>query len=270
MKLLYRMDVSGLMMALLCLLLSAPLSTAWAHTETIEETPTGKTAAKKTVLRGRASWYGREHQGLRTSSGERFDRFKYTCAHKTLPFGTRLRVTNPKNGKSVVVRVSDRGPFRHQRILDLAEVAARPLDIVRMGAVSVVAEIVPSDTPLGPTDAPGNLAELTTDPEATTLATVIEPGATEAADAVVIPEPAPTFVIQAGTYGDARNAQAVQAKIQALDNTLPVSIAATTVDGRSLNRVIVGQYASPADAEATRRKLQEWGISGLVRQKENF
>ncbi|RZK25213.1 MAG: septal ring lytic transglycosylase RlpA family protein, partial [Hymenobacter sp.] len=113
-----------------------------------------------TVLRGRASWYGREHQGMRTSSGERFNRFKYTCAHKSLPFGTRLRVTNLKTGKAVVVRVSDRGPFRHQRILDLAEAAARPLGIVQQGAATVIAQLMPATTPLGPTTGPTNLLAL--------------------------------------------------------------------------------------------------------------
>ena len=112
------------------------------------------------VLRGRASWYGREFQGRPTTSGERYDRFKYTCAHKTLPFGTRLRVTNPANGQSVVVRVSDRGPFRLQRILDLSEVAARPLNIVEQGSAAIIAEIVPAATPLGPIEAPANLAAL--------------------------------------------------------------------------------------------------------------
>ncbi|SHJ38705.1 rare lipoprotein A [Hymenobacter daecheongensis DSM 21074] len=232
------------------------------------------TAARATVLRGRASWYGKEHQGMRTSNGERFDRFKYTCAHKTLPFGTKLRVTNPSNGKSVVVRVSDRGPFRHQRILDLSEVAARPLDIVRRGAVSVVAEVVPATTPLGPTDAPHNLAALATDSAATTLAmttlTDIVAGATEAADVVVVPAPAPSFVVQAGTFGDALNAQTIQTKIQSLDKSLTVTVAQSELNGKPLNRVIVGQYADKAEAELVRRRLMQWGIAGLVRQAENL
>ncbi|GAA4002770.1 hypothetical protein GCM10022408_12790 [Hymenobacter fastidiosus] len=231
-------------------------------------------ASRATVLRGRASWYGREHQGMRTSNGERFDRFKYTCAHKTLPFGTRLRVTNPGNGKSVVVRVSDRGPFRHQRILDLSEVAARPLDIVRRGAVSVVAEIVPATTPLGPTAAPADLAALATDSATTTLAvatlTDIVAGATEAADVVVVPAPAPTFVVQAGTFGNPLNAQTIQSKIQALDKSLTVTVAQSELNGQPLTRVIVGQYADRAEAELVRRRLMQWGIAGMVRQAENL
>ncbi|MEJ7660726.1 MAG: septal ring lytic transglycosylase RlpA family protein [Hymenobacter sp.] len=76
-------------------------------------------------------------------------------AHKTLPFGTRLRVTNLDNGATVVVRVTDRGPFRHERIIDLAEVAACPLGLVEAGAATVVAEIVPVTTPsVSPTRPP--------------------------------------------------------------------------------------------------------------------
>ncbi|MBG8553138.1 septal ring lytic transglycosylase RlpA family protein [Hymenobacter guriensis] len=269
MKFLYRMDVSALMIALILVLLSAPTTGAWARTSTAEEVP-AKKATRKTVLKGRASWYGREHQGHRTSNGERFDRNKYTCAHKTLPFGTRLRVTNPQTGKAVVVRVSDRGPFRHQRILDLSEIAARPLGIVTHGAVSVVAEVVSPETPLGPTDAPADLAELAADSTITSLVTIIEPGATEAADVVKVAEPAPTFIVQAGTFGDVRNAQAVQSKILALDNKLSVRVATNLQEGKPLNRVIVEGLADRAAAETVQKRLQQWGIAGLVRQKENL
>ncbi|RYY20254.1 MAG: septal ring lytic transglycosylase RlpA family protein [Cytophagaceae bacterium] len=151
------------------------------------------TLSYATVLRGRASWYGREHQGMRTSSGERFNRFKFTCAHKTLPFGTRLRVTNVKTGKSVVVRVSDRGPFRHQRILDLAEVAARPLGIVSQGAANIIAQVVPTATPLGPAIGPPNLLAIqAADPNPTAaFATYELPSAADSAAVAEAAAPAP-------------------------------------------------------------------------------
>ncbi|MDF7814437.1 septal ring lytic transglycosylase RlpA family protein [Hymenobacter sp. YC55] len=231
-------------------------------------------ARRAAVLRGRASWYGRDHQGMRTSSGERFDRNKFTCAHKTLPFGTKLRVTNPETQASVVVRVSDRGPFRHQRILDLSEIAARPLGIVDHGAVSVLAEIVPDDTPLGPTDAPADLALLVDDPTIATEAgyhTDIRTGATEADDIAVLPEPAATYVVQAGTFGDVRNAQAMMNRIQSLDPKLLVTTVATnTPDGKTLNRVVVGRFATPAEAKAVCQRLVKVGVVGMVRQGENL
>ena len=93
------------------------------------------------TLTGVASWYGIDHQGKPTASGEAFDRNELTAAHRSLPLGTLLRVTNPSNGKQVVVRVNDRGPFVRGRILDLSERAARTLGIVRRGMARVVMEI---------------------------------------------------------------------------------------------------------------------------------
>jgi len=245
--------------------------------------------AGTTVLRGRASWYGVYFQGRRTTSGERYDRFKYTCAHKTLPFGTRLRVTNVKNGKSVVVRVSDRGPYRHQRILDLSERAARPLGIVECGAATVVAEVVAADTPLGPATTPANLAALfaadpapraafgtytvpaAAAPAAETPAPVLAltaaaPGTTPetiAAEAVDCPA---GFLIQAGSFLDPANAVAVRARIQSLLPNVPVDIAADLLDGRQRSRVLVGRFGERPEAEAVRQQLLVWGIGGLVRE----
>jgi rare lipoprotein A len=233
-----------------------------------------------TVLRGRASWYGREHQGLRTSSGERFNRFKYTCAHKSLPFGTRLRVTNIKTGKAVVVRVSDRGPFRHERIIDLAEVAARPLGIVDQGAATIIAQIVPPTTPLGPTTTPGNLLALqAADPNPEAAFTSYQLGAHAdslvAAVAPSAPTPPPAtkaisaasrFVVQAGSFADVQAAQAMQARILALDPALGVSLSSEAIENKRINRVIIDQLDNWLAAETIRRRLQAWGITSLVRQ----
>ena len=83
--------------------------------------------------RGRASWYGRKFHGRRTSSGEPYDMYAMTAAHRTLPFGTRLRVTNPRTGASVVVRINDRGPFHGSRIIDVSRAAAEELGLVGRG-----------------------------------------------------------------------------------------------------------------------------------------
>lgn len=88
---------------------------------------------------GRASWYG---SGKVTASGERFDKHGLTAAHRTLPFGTRVRVTNKRNGQSVVVRINDRGPFIHGRIIDLSEGAARRIGMIRAGVVPVEIEVL--------------------------------------------------------------------------------------------------------------------------------
>ena len=94
-----------------------------------------------TTQRGMASWYGESQM---TASGERFDRHSLTAAHRTLPFGTRVRVTNQHNGRSVTVRINDRGPYGgHGRIIDLSEAAARELHMIDAGVVPVTLEVMP-------------------------------------------------------------------------------------------------------------------------------
>lgn len=84
-----------------------------------------------------ASWYGPHHHGRRTASGETFDATAFTAAHRTLPFGTLLAVTNPENGRTVMVRVNDRGPFVKGRALDLSEAAARAIGMQGKGVAAV-------------------------------------------------------------------------------------------------------------------------------------
>lgn len=91
---------------------------------------------------GAASYYGREFHGGATASGEKFDMNALTAAHKTLPFGTRVRVTNLANKKSVVVRINDRGPFVKGRIIDLSYAAAKKIGMVEAGVVRVEISVV--------------------------------------------------------------------------------------------------------------------------------
>lgn len=92
--------------------------------------------------RGKASFYSKKATGARTSSGERIHHDSLTCAHRTYPFGTLLKVTNLSNGKSVVVRVTDRGPHRRNRIIDLSYGAARELGMLAQGIAMVEVEKV--------------------------------------------------------------------------------------------------------------------------------
>ncbi|MDZ4122088.1 MAG: septal ring lytic transglycosylase RlpA family protein [Candidatus Cloacimonadaceae bacterium] len=89
------------------------------------------------------TYYSKRFHGRKTASGERYDHYAYTCAHKTLPFDTIIRVTNPANGKSVVVRVNDRGPFPRGRHLDLSYAAAKEIEMVRAGVIKTEVEILP-------------------------------------------------------------------------------------------------------------------------------
>jgi rare lipoprotein A len=86
---------------------------------------------------GKASWYGKAHHGQRTASGERFDMHALTAAHRTLPFGTIVRVTDLRSRKFVNVRINDRGPFRRDRIIDLSYAAAKKLGITERGTARV-------------------------------------------------------------------------------------------------------------------------------------
>ncbi len=90
-----------------------------------------------TIQSGKASWYGPGFHGRRTASGERFDTNELTAAHRTLPFGTRVRVVNKKTGQSVVVRINDRGPYAHGRVIDLSRASAQAIGISGVGSVEL-------------------------------------------------------------------------------------------------------------------------------------
>src|SRR4028119_820597 len=98
----------------------------------------------KAAGQGTASYYGSELAGNRTASGERFNPNGPTAAHRTLPLGTRLRVTNVANGRSVIVRVNDRGPFVGKRLIDVSLGAAREIEMTRSGTAQVRLELVPT------------------------------------------------------------------------------------------------------------------------------
>lgn len=105
-------------------------------------TATGQT---REVFEGEASYYSTAMHGHKMSSGERYDKNGYTCAHLTLPFGTMLKVTNLSNGKTTQVRVADRGPHGRGRVIDLSTAAARDLGMLRAGLAHVRCEVMPSE-----------------------------------------------------------------------------------------------------------------------------
>lgn len=94
-----------------------------------------------------ASWYGPKFHGKRTANTETYDQLAFTAAHKTLPFGTMLRVTNPRNGKQVIVRINDRGPYVKGRDIDLSKGAALALGMINKGVIKVqIEKLVPQYT----------------------------------------------------------------------------------------------------------------------------
>ena len=101
---------------------------------------TGKPTGLQTGL---ATWYGADHDGGPTASGERFNKNAFTAAHRTLPLGTHVRVTNENNGRSVILRINDRGPYGNKRrIIDVSEAAARKLGMIEAGVVPVRVEVI--------------------------------------------------------------------------------------------------------------------------------
>lgn len=97
------------------------------------------------IQSGKASWYGRWHHGRKTASGERFNMYQMTAAHRSLPLGTIVRVTNPANGKTVKVKINDRGPYVAGRVIDLSAAAALALGISRKGTAKLRIEAFASD-----------------------------------------------------------------------------------------------------------------------------
>jgi rare lipoprotein A len=115
-----------------------------APSQLVPAPPTAKKsppAQAKLPQTGEASWYGAQHQGKQTASGTIFDQAEFTAAHRSLPFGSKIKVTNLANGKSVEVEITDRGPFAETRIIDLSQAAAKALEMIESGTATVRLEL---------------------------------------------------------------------------------------------------------------------------------
>ncbi len=116
--------------AIFCAVCLSGIACASSGADALAEPGSAASYTKATITqRGKASWYGPGFHGRRTASGERFNTNDMTAAHKTLPFGTKVKVTNTKTGQSVVVRINDRGPYAHGRVIDLSKASARSIGI---------------------------------------------------------------------------------------------------------------------------------------------
>ncbi|MFO1388329.1 septal ring lytic transglycosylase RlpA family protein [Cellvibrio sp.] len=202
--------------------------------------------------RGTASWYGYKFNGERTSNGELYDMFAMTGAHKTLPIPSYVRVTNIDNGKSVVVRINDRGPFHDGRIIDLSYAAAQRLGITRMGTGNVEVEIVvPDGDPRAPLRS--RKTELT--------ASAKEAGIVSKSEAGVIAQdtkiPEGTY-LQIGAFGVEASAKQFANSVKSALN-LPVVISATKAPGK-LYRVRVGPFNDAQSMQNARDQLQKINI----------
>jgi rare lipoprotein A len=193
------------------------------------------------VQRGIASWYGRDFHGLSTSSGEIYDMHAMTAAHTTLPLPTWVEVTNLVNGKRVVVKVNDRGPFVDNRLIDLSYAAATALDMVRTGTTRVEVRTVAP-----PLDA--------VRPQATVASTT--PVVTEAAGAVS----AERMFMQIGAFSDVENAQRLVARLHASGFTN--SSVVNDPSQRRLHRVWLGPVRDSVEFDAIDARLRAIGVAG--------
>jgi rare lipoprotein A len=197
------------------------------------------------VERGLASWYGKEFDGLPTASGETFRPEKISAAHRTLPLGTVVDVTNERNGRTVRVKVNDRGPFVAGRILDLSKAAAGEIGSVADGVVPVSLRIVT----LGDN---ARIRARTDEPAAPTPANTATKGGPPAQPA------AAGWAVQAGAFGSQENAVKLRDRLAARYPSPWIE------DYKGLRRVKFGPYASKAGAEAARDTLGEMGLAGIV------
>ena len=240
---------------------------------------------------GIASWYGPTFYGHRTANGEMYDGSAMTAAHRTLPMPVNVRVTNLENGKSVVVRVNDRGPYAKGRIIDLSEAAARELDVIRTGTARVrVTYLARADGVVGappPSETPPEIAQAV--PAAPTqkidtAALNVLPGATVAPPVAPVgmpvpavapdlppavtdvqpngrvtevPVPAVTHIyIQVGAFSTPANAARLKDRLSAESGLFVSPIGRA---GQTLYRVRSGPYASVADADAALARLNGLG-----------
>jgi rare lipoprotein A len=202
-----------------------------------------KQSSDNHVEKGIASWYGTKFHGRKTSNGEIYDMYKMTAAHKTLPIPTYVEVTNLKNGRSVVVRVNDRGPFHENRIIDLSYVAAKKLGIAANGTGLVeVRSIDPNNWHAKPNSRYAR--NYRTDNSVTNTR---QPASEQDA----------ALFIQAGAFASQHNARQLQQKLNELLPDSSVKLAFAEQD--RLYRVRIGPIPSVSEADRVARTISENG-----------
>jgi len=215
------------------------------------------TGVEKFYQKGLASWYGREFQGKTTASGERFNMNEYSAAHKELPFGTLIDVKNLKSGKTVRVKVNDRGPYRDNRIVDLSYAAANELGFIRDGEVLVGINIIQWG------DGARKSAESA---DITGRPTIIEPTVNDYDEEYVAPSGGKygnsaqiNKSLQTGAFYSQQNAENFKKKLESLVNK-PVVI----VKNDELYKVRVEGFESASDMNRVKKILELENISSFT------
>lgn len=186
--------------------------------------------------RGVASWYGKKFHGRRTSNGEIYDMYAMTAAHKTLPLPSYVRVRNLNNGRSVVVRVNDRGPFLDNRLIDLSYAAASRLGIIGTGTGIVEVEGVGTNEPV--------VTAATPPVQIVRTAVAAEP---------------PRLYLQVGAFASRDNAEALRNRL-ASANLKPVHVEPAQLDGTPLYRVRIGPMDSVDQSDRMAARVHAQGL----------
>jgi peptidoglycan lytic transglycosylase len=212
----------------------------------------GKTYTPLTVPgnykeRGIASWYGKKFHGQRTSSGETYDMYAMTAAHPTLPIPSYARVTNLANHKSVVVRINDRGPFLHDRIIDLSYTAAYKLGLIGSGSGEVEVESLAAsgDTPV---------LAAATDPTITESPLPPDPMPAASAPSAGVPAPGNVY-LQLGAFKSRQGAESFLGKMRAEFDGSGKQVSLYFKGSDDLVRVHFGPYTSEDEARAIAEKI---------------
>jgi len=217
--------------------------------------------------RGVASWYGPGFHKIRTSTGEPYDMYGMTAAHKTLPLPAYVCVTNLQNGRSVVVRVNDRGPFVGNRIIDLSYTAAAKLDMLRDGTAMVEVRAVDPWTP--PPVIMASAAPRTPVSTAVSSAAAVLAAVTPAAEAAGVAAPAAgraapattaALFVQAGAFSDPANAQRLAEKLRG-GSFGKVFVRDDQIAGRRMYRVRIGPVPDVAEFDRVVAALERAGVS---------
>jgi rare lipoprotein A len=207
-------------------------------------------------LKGRASYYAEDFHGKRTASGEKFDIHKYTAAHRTLPFGTKVKVTNLMNGKAVILKINDRGPHVKTRIIDLSKCAAKAIDLMKFGAARVSIEVVTD-----PQLAYGPYLPIYSPNEVLNTAFYFPGNTYNFWGHLKNPE---GFGFQIGAFTDLISARETCQKLL-LKSIRDVYIQVAALPDGKLYRVMMHQFPSREIAQNEIACLRELGLQGFVR-----
>jgi rare lipoprotein A len=197
------------------------------------------------VERGIASWYGRKFHGRKTSNGETYDMYTMSAAHKKLPIPTYVEVTNLENGRRVIVRVNDRGPFHDNRIIDLSYAAASRIGMLGKGTALVEIRAIDPTRPVKASPV--------------RVAYQAKPSQPAPLPATGTPRGGPRIFLQAGAFSNSANAERLRKRLeQGLSRSVRV-IPAATASGQ-VHRVQVGPLTSVAAADNVSTRMHELGI----------